>query len=119
MSIELEKDVRTRVTQTFLRCPEGDVGLHHLCRSPVPQETPHDVREPQPLCRRLDALGQKGSCQIGPGFISLPVLMRFGNRQSSSPAFIRNLRASRRATSASARRIGRFARWYLGVWSLP
>jgi hypothetical protein len=59
------------------------------------------------------------SCQIGTGFMILPFLMRFGNNQSSSCAFIRSFSASRRSMSASVSRIGRLARWYFGMWSLP
>jgi hypothetical protein len=38
MCVELEKNIGPRVPQAFLRCLERDTCLHHLCRSPVPQD---------------------------------------------------------------------------------
>ena len=44
MGVELEKNVGARVPKALLRCLDGHPSFRHLCRSPVPQKTPRDVR---------------------------------------------------------------------------
>jgi len=105
--------------QAFLRCLEGHTCLHHLCRSPVPQKTPRDVRKAKLSGHRLNAPRQQSLVPDRTGLQDTAGLDTIRKHPVLVLRLHPCLQASRRSTSASVSRMGRLVRWYFGVWSLP
>gem|GEM_PF-7106266 len=59
MGVELEKNVRARVSKALLRRLDGHTSFLHLRGLPVTEKTPGDVRKIEFLRDRLNAPGEK------------------------------------------------------------